>query len=335
MLAVAVRARDGRRVVELTLINNQLQPASNADTAWLFQTTLTVTALDGRATVFLPIDDPLEDLTAISDDPEEAHLRLLYRRERRYAAGRNVAVHAEVGDGERCARRLRTTWLPTYDVASTIAPIGEGLAGVVLSMDALGATADAATLRAGLMPLVVGYRSWLEDRSAEISGLPEPLQAAATHAVLVAREAATRITAGIDLLTDPGARGTVKRSHAFQFANRAMAEQRRRTDIRPAAGGPPASTIHRPRGGEAQGTEAASWRPFQLAFVLLNLPRSPTRTHAERAAATSATVDLLFFPTGGGKTEAYLGLTAYTFAIRRLQGVVGAAARDGGAALRC
>lgn len=135
LLAVAVRSRDGRRVVELTLINNQQQPASNADTAWLFQATLTVTALDGHATVFLPIDDPLEDLTAISDDPEEAHLRLLYRGERRYAAGRNVAVHAEVGNGERCARRLATTWLPTYDVASTIAPTGEGLAGVELSMD--------------------------------------------------------------------------------------------------------------------------------------------------------------------------------------------------------
>ena len=34
-------------------------------------------------------------------------------------------------------------------------------------------------------------------------------------------------------------------------------------------------------------------------------------------------MQLLFFPTGGGKTEACLGLAAYTFAIRRLQGVIG------------
>ena len=76
------------------------------------------------------------------------------------------------------------------------------------------------------------------------------------------------------------------------------------------------------------------WRPFQLAFVLLNLPSLTDPAHPERAAGRRrATVDLLFFPTGGGKTEAYLGLTAYTFAIRRLQGVVGhgADARDGGA----
>src|SRR5581483_3361878 len=82
---------------------------------------------------------------------------------------------------------------------------------------------------------------------------------------------------------------------------------------------------------KVQGPAAATWRPFQLAFLLLNLPSLTDPAHPERAAAPSATVDLLFFPTGGGKTEAYLGLTAYTFAIRRLQGVIGsgADARDG------
>ncbi len=82
---------------------------------------------------------------------------------------------------------------------------------------------------------------------------------------------------------------------AFRVANRAVAwalRQRLREQIGPAG----------PR-----------WRPFQLAFLLLNLPglADPLDKHRE-------TVDLLFFPTGGGKTEAYLGLAAVAMVLRCL-----------------
>jgi hypothetical protein len=64
-----------------------------------------------------------------------------------------------------------------------------------------------------------------------------------------------------------------------------------------------------------------TWRPFQLAFILLNLTGLVERTHPDRETA-----DLLFFPTGGGKTEAYLGLAAFVIVHRRLtaSGVLGA-----------
>ncbi|SHI99522.1 hypothetical protein SAMN02745244_01498 [Tessaracoccus bendigoensis DSM 12906] len=74
-----------------------------------------------------------------------------------------------------------------------------------------------------------------------------------------------------------------------------------------------------------EGAGAHSWRMFQLAFVLMQLPALCDPAHKYRSGADLARVELLFFPTGGGKTEAYLGLAAFAFAIRRRQGVVDSA----------
>ena len=65
-----------------------------------------------------------------------------------------------------------------------------------------------------------------------------------------------------------------------------------------------------------------SWRPFQLAFMLLSIPA--IRSSAQnRTEPLQAYADLLWFPPGGGKTEAYLGVAAFTMFIRRLQGDLG------------
>ena len=66
-----------------------------------------------------------------------------------------------------------------------------------------------------------------------------------------------------------------------------------------------------------------SWRPFQLAFVLLSIPSLADPKHGDRTDPAAAIADLLWFPTGGGKTEAYLGVAAFAMAIRRLQGPLG------------
>jgi hypothetical protein len=73
--------------------------------------------------------------------------------------------------------------------------------------------------------------------------------------------------------------------------------------------------------GDPATQRAPRWRPFRLAFILLNLSGLLDRLHTDREI-----VDLLFFPTGGGKTEAYLGLAAWTIAHRRItnSGTLGA-----------
>jgi hypothetical protein len=59
-----------------------------------------------------------------------------------------------------------------------------------------------------------------------------------------------------------------------------------------------------------------------LAFLLLNLPGITRLDHQDRLAGAEVVADLLWFPTGGGKTEAYLGLSTYTMGLRRLRGSV-------------
>src|SRR5213078_3098809 len=76
-----------------------------------------------------------------------------------------------------------------------------------------------------------------------------------------------------------------------------------------------------------------SWYPFQLAFILLNLPGITKLDHKDRTGEAEAVADLLCFPTGGGKTEAYLGLSAYTMGLRRLQGTVAGRSGEHGVAV--
>ena len=325
-----VRHRGARRVVEVFLVNGQSVPTDLPDRARLFQAALSVTALDGAAAVFVGQNDPdLPELKREADN-ELRLLALQHRSQRLYSTGRQCAVDADVRPGERRAWRLTTTCFPAADVPTVRAGDAADSPGVELDMGRLGnPELEPDDLVRGLRPLVEGYRSWLGTQATRIGADPEVARYrdVAEPALDRALSVAARLDRAVDLLRD-----NAQAREAFRFANQAMARQRVRSELvrrRTADQGLSVrsllSALDRPAN--------RSWRPFQLAFLLLCLPglTDPTHPDAGRGPLLEGDAQLLFFPTGGGKTEAYLGLTAYTIAIRRLQGMVGADAdaRDG------
>lgn len=313
--------RGASALVSLFLVNDQDPVKRSKDAAWMFQAEFAVSA-DGKA-VFLGRDHLLEGrrLTGSQLERDElAHLAMMYRRHVEFAVGHGTAVHWETAPGDPTrAWELRTRSVPRYEVPLTEPPRpGEpgfdGLAETVLDMRELARAADA-TLPGMLEPLVTGYRTWLSRQARRIALEADlaPHADAAAYAISQAEQIAVRLAASLQLLRDDAAA-----RDAFRFANHAMWQQRVRTIG--------AGLVRQGRFDDMDAALAEvdvprnrSWRPFQAAFLLLNLPSLTDPRHPERSA-TSGLADLLFFPTGGGKTEAYLGLTAYTFAIRRLQG---------------
>ncbi len=317
-LRVEVFHLGDRLIVELALSNDRVTGVDAPPGDWLFQTKLAVEAMDGSA-CFLPSRDVCAPGYR-EDDPERRRLDLQYKHKLEYAVGRTCSVDWEAAAGQRRATKVMTTWLPTADVPQTVA----GAAGdTVTSMRVL-ANIKAGDVRQALEPMVAGYVKWLdEDQEQGASALPDHLKKTASEAIGDARVAAARLEAGLALLeSDPDTLS------AFRFMNRAMRDQRIRSQVAAKRAAKASVTVEQALAEvEADGDKAASWRPFQLAFILMQLPALVDPTNPYRSGDDSR-VELLFFPTGGGKTEAYLGLAAFTFAIRRLEGTVQGADGD-------
>ena len=270
----------GTRSVSVFLVNHR-KPESDpgrADLAYAFQPRIEVRA----DTVFVPRPDPRG---AYAADWDEQVADLHYADTPAYATGHAVSAEWDIHDGQ--CHVLRTAWIPGAEVEKTETV---AVAGVELSMDALGTLADGAAASAALGPLVGAYRAWIEEQKIAAEAHPDARRDTARELVRLAGIAADRIERGIEVLAaDEDA------LDAFRVANRAVAaalRQRLKDQLK----------------------DAPRWRAFQLAFILLNLPGlvDPADPHRE-------TVDLLFFPTGGGKTEAYLGLSAFAIVLRRLR----------------
>ncbi len=143
-------------------------------------------------------------------------------------------------------------------------------------------------------PLLNDYEQWIEQQVAAVDLLPDELQTHARAGVDSCKRAAARMREGLACLSDDDVR------LSFCFMNKAIDIQFRWKDQQ------------KHTGKESSGL---TWYPFQLAFILLCIPTIVDRLHPDRKLC-----DVLWFPTGGGKTEAYLGLALFSLAYRRRRG---------------
>lgn len=320
-----IRRHDNAWTVTLFLINAQSEPKVNKDEAWLFQPELIVQSPDAKP-IFVKRQLPPE---LSINEPEDRAMAMLYRRQVEFAVGHGIGVHVDLplGEWER-ALRISTRVVPAYEVERMDAPTADEvptLGTVVLDMKTLAETAEG-DFAAALGPLVDAYQAWITDQETRLAHPTSdlvPYRIDAEEALKRCRRTLDRIRAGVELLDrDPRA------AEAFRFANRAMWSQRTRTIYsreRRRGQSPDVSAIDAPKN--------RSWYPFQLAFILLNLPGLVDPLHPDRSHPKEAIADLLWFPTGGGKTEAYLGVAAFTMGLRRLQGELGGLSGHAGVAV--
>lgn len=261
--------------------------------------------------------NPNSDISAMDD--EERSLDLLYRHKKIYGTGLGTSVDWTIDD-----KGNGTIWndfFPITEVPSMSfsLPKNDLLGDGELSMKYLSDldSSDRETKLKSMHSLVDLYKLWVEDLEKAAAKLDARYASAAAKNIQECKRAYQRMYTGIETL-----RSNDNAYRAFLLANRAMFMQR----IHIAMQGEMAqSNADRYPGDEEisdrlcgmdysrESDANCRWRPFQIAFLLMDVNSIVDDQSPERSI-----VDLIWFPTGGGKTEAYLGLTAFTIFYRKL-----------------
>lgn len=285
ILRTLVRApTDGVRSVTIAIVNQRsAEKAHLKDADTYFQVRMSVSGTSDFSHPFVARPQRLD----IEDEDLRSN-RLLYRDVREYAVGHGCS--AEWGDPDESGNVswLGGTFLPRSRVG--MLESNPEIEDVKLAslVDGVASADVVATLRA----FVSGYESWISDTERESLDLDEDMVQVADGHIRDCRLALHRMGLGIDAIErDPQVQ------EAFGLANRAIRDQ----------------MIQARKASGDESESEPGWRPFQLAFILLTAP-----TVVDPKDDFRELVDLLWFPTGGGKTEAYLGLFAFTVFHRRL-----------------
>ncbi len=230
---------------------------------------------------------PRVDKNLLSE--EEQELELQYKHRHIYAVGHGAAV-----DWREEKSRVREIWadfIPAVEVPQVTADTSDDQA---LSLFRLTQIGKDSSVLGDLQAFVEGYAVWIM-KQKEVANTLDPDEAEPAGRILKRMQTTQkRMQHGVAFLLS-----NATATQAFRITNQAMLDQMQQSDQ---------------IAGKTKGKSAYRWRPFQLAFLLTVIESSAIEDNNFRD-----TVDLIWFPTGGGKTEAYLGLLAFLIVWRRLK----------------
>jgi len=229
----------------------------------------------------------LEEKEAVRHDLELQTLNMLYRNAANFAVGHGCSVKWEREDGK--VRQITSEFIPSVDLV----PMEPRLIDNELRLDLeFWSRCKRKDGVYSLQSLVDRYWEWLGDLKLKARNIPG-YKRAMTASFVNIENCLERLSKGIRVLEKNDLAW-----QAFQLTNEAM-------------------LVQRVNSGKVMGREVApntvAWYPFQLAYILQVIPDI-----VDEDAEWRDVVDLLWYPTGGGKTEAYLGLAAFTLFHRRL-----------------
>jgi len=274
---------------------------SQRDELCIFQPVITVRGNDQDPYPFCERKMNNNALAFLTED--QLSDNLLYRDNRVFATGHGTAVEWEsISEDGRQAGLLKTVTIPSHEVPMVLPPVWDGEGS--MDMKELAEVQNGNELKKMLEPLCNKYEQWIAQQEKHLGKIEPGLKKTAEKHLKHCRDILRRMRKGLYLIVTEE-----KAFTAFKFANKAMFLQRvqsvRMQEARKKNDWSRMNNIVAP----------AKWRPFQIAFILQGLTGIVKPTDEDRQIA-----DLLWFPTGGGKTEAYLGLAAFTMAYRRLCG---------------
>ena len=232
---------------------------------------------------------PRVDPALLTDEEQEIELR--YRDTHIYAIGHGAAADWVLEPGR--PPRIRSACMPAVDVPLVTTQV-DGVDDRVLVMEDIAAKGTFRERLPRFEAFVAAYGAWVGRQHAAARRFTAGERAAADRICARMDEAQERMRGGVERL-----RRDDDAALAFRLANQAMLDQMRQHDV---------------AAGRDRDVRDYRWRPFQLAFLLAVIESTLDEHDARRDV-----LDLIWFPTGGGKTEAYLGLIAFLIVWRRLR----------------